>query len=94
MSQLLSVMASYIGGNQTRNISAMNTKKSNTDDVESFQVRIDLESVHAFDELVSSLEWYERQRKLFDQAAFDRFDKQTGCSPSVSTNGTIFPDSR
>ncbi len=73
MSQLLSVMASYMGGNQTRNLSNMNTNKSNTDDGEPPQIRIDLESVQAFDELVSSLEWYERQRKLFDQAAFNRF---------------------
>lgn len=73
MSQLLSVIASYMGGNQTRNLSNMNTNKSNTDDGEPPQIRIDLESVQAFDELVSSLEWYERQRKLFDQAAFNRF---------------------
>jgi len=53
MSQLLSVMASYMGGNQTRNLSNMNTNKSNTDDGEPPQIRIDLESVQAFDELWS-----------------------------------------
>jgi len=40
MSQLLSVMASYMGGNQTRNLSNMNTNKSNTDDGEPPQIRI------------------------------------------------------